>query len=118
LNYILKKKAFTSIDFGRVRLELNGYQYRDKNNRGDRRYWEGIVPLCPATISTHWETITKSGNYHTHVPNSARVKFEAVINIIKGRCIKETTPIPTKLKKYTTVTSNYSKPLVNNINFS
>jgi hypothetical protein len=93
------------------------YQYRVKNNRGDKRYWEGIVPLCPATINTHWETITKSANYHKHVPNSARVKSEAVINIIKGRCIKATTPIPTKVKKYTTLTSNYSKPLVNNINF-
>ena len=93
------------------------YQYRVKNNRGDKRYWEGIVALCPATINTHWETITKSANYHKHVPNSARVKSEAVINIIKGRCIKATTPIPTKVKKYTTVTSNYSKPLVNNINF-
>ena len=39
--------------FGRVRLELNGYQYMVKNNRGDRRYWKCIVPLCPTTVNTH-----------------------------------------------------------------
>jgi len=66
-----------------------------KNNRGDRRYWKCIVSLCPATVNTHYETITKSVNYHTHVSNSARVKTEAVINLVKERCIKEMTPIPT-----------------------
>jgi hypothetical protein len=30
-----------------------------------------------------------------HVSNSARVKTEAVINVVKERCIKEMTPIPT-----------------------
>jgi hypothetical protein len=69
--------------FGGVRLELNGYQYMVKNNKGDICYWKCIVPLCPATVNTHHETITKSANYHTHAPNSARVKVEAVINIIK-----------------------------------
>ena len=69
--------------FGRVRLELNGYQYMVKNNKGDRCYWKCIVPLCPATVNTHYETITKSANYHTHAPNSARVKAEGGINIIK-----------------------------------
>jgi hypothetical protein len=69
--------------FGRVWLELNGYQYMVKNNKGDIFYWKCIVPLCPATANTHYETITKSANYHTHTPNSARVKAEGVINIIK-----------------------------------
>ena len=69
--------------FGRVRLELNGYQYMVKNNKGDICYWKCIVPLCPATVNTHYEIITKSANYHTHAPNSARVKAEGVINIIK-----------------------------------
>ena len=69
--------------FGRVRLELNGYQYMVKNNKGDRCYWKCIIPLCPATANTHYETITKSANYHTHAPNSARVKAGGVINIIK-----------------------------------
>jgi len=31
--------------FGRVQLELNGYQYMVKNNRSDRRYWKCIVQL-------------------------------------------------------------------------
>ena len=74
---------FVPNKFGRVRLELNGYQYMVKNNKGDRCYWKCIIPLCPATANTHYETITKSANYHTHVPNSARVKAEGVINIIK-----------------------------------
>ena len=69
--------------FGRVRLELNDYQDMVKNNRGKRCYWKCIVPLCPATVNTHYETITKSANYHTQAPNSARVKVERVINIIK-----------------------------------
>ena len=29
---------FVSNKLGRVRLELNGYRYIAKNNRGDRRY--------------------------------------------------------------------------------
>ena len=66
-----------------VEFELNGYQYIVKNNKGDRCYWKCIVPLCPATVSTHHETITKSANYHTHAPNSANIKAEGVINIIK-----------------------------------
>jgi hypothetical protein len=37
----------------------------------------------------------KVANYHTHAPNSARVNAQTVINTIKERCIKETTPIPT-----------------------
>ena len=32
---------------------------------------------------------------HTHTHNSARLKAEAVINVIIERCIKKTTPIPT-----------------------
>jgi hypothetical protein len=75
--------------FGRVRLELNGYQYMVKNNKGDRCYWKCIVPLCPATVNTHYQIITKSANYHAHAPNSARVKAEGVINIIKeGKTIQ------------------------------
>jgi hypothetical protein len=61
---------------GRVRLDLNGYQYMVKNNRGDKRYWKSIVPLCPATVNAHYETITKGANYHTHAPNSARLKLK------------------------------------------
>ena len=74
---------FVPNKFGRVRLELNGYQYMVKNNKGDTCYWKCNVPLCPATVNIHYETITKSANYHTHAPNSARVKAEGVINIIK-----------------------------------
>jgi hypothetical protein len=74
---------FVPNKFGRVRLELNGYQYMVKNNKGDRCYWKCIIPLCPATASTHYETITKSANYHTHVPNSARVK--ALLCIISAQ---------------------------------
>ena len=69
--------------FGGVRLELNGYQYLVKNNKGDICYWKCIVPLCPATVNIHYEIITKTANYHTHAPNSARVKVEGEINIIK-----------------------------------
>jgi len=47
VNFVVTNK------FGRVRLNLNGYQYMVKNNRGDRRYWKCIVPLCPATVNTH-----------------------------------------------------------------
>jgi len=61
---------------GRVRLELNGYQYMVKNNSGDKRYWKRIVPLCPATVNTHYETITKGANYHIYEPNSARLKLK------------------------------------------
>ena len=61
---------------GRVRLDLNGYQYMVKNNRGDKRYWKSIVPLCPDTVNDHYETITKGANYHTHAPNSARLKLK------------------------------------------
>jgi hypothetical protein len=74
---------FVPNKFGRVRLELNGYQYMVKNNKGDTCYWKCIVPLCPATVNTHYQIITKTANYHTHAPNSARVKVEGVINIIK-----------------------------------
>ena len=61
---------------GRVRLDLNGYQYMVKNNSGDKRYWKRIVPLCPVTVNTHYETITKGANYHAHAPNSARLKLK------------------------------------------
>ena len=67
---------FISKMLGRVRLELNGYQYMVKNNRGDKRYWKIIVPFCPATVNAHYETITKGTNYHTHAPNSARLKLK------------------------------------------
>jgi hypothetical protein len=65
--------------FGGVPLELNGYQYMVKNNKGDICYWKCIAPLCPATVNTHYEIITKTA----HAPHSARVKVEGVINIIK-----------------------------------
>jgi hypothetical protein len=70
INYIMANAMlvvnFVSNKLGRVRLELNGYQYMVKNNRGDRRYWKCIVLLCPATVNTHYKTVTKSANYHTH----------------------------------------------------
>ncbi|VDI62638.1 Hypothetical predicted protein [Mytilus galloprovincialis] len=86
---------FVPNKFGRVRLEQNGYQYMVKTTRGDRRYWKCIVPLCPATINTHYDTVTKNANHHSHPASTIRVKAEAVLNIMRERCMKETTPIPT-----------------------
>ena len=86
---------FVPNKFGKVRLEVNGYQYMVKTTKGDRRYWKSIVPFCTATVNTHFDNIIKLGNHHSHAPNTARVKAEAVLNTIKQRCAKETTPIPT-----------------------
>ena len=86
---------FVPNKFGRVRLELNGYQFMVKTTRGDRRYWKCIVPQCPATVNTHYDNITKFGNNHTHAANTAKVKADEVLQMIKQRSIKETTPIPT-----------------------
>jgi len=86
---------FVPNKFGRVRLELNGHQYMVKTSRGHRRYWKCVVPQCSATINTHYDNITKMGNYHNHAPNKSRVKAENVINKMKERSIKEATPIPT-----------------------
>ena len=73
---------------------MNGYQYMVKTTRGDRRYWKCVVPLCTATVNTHMDNITKQSNNHTHVANTARVKAESVLNIIKKRSASEATPIP------------------------
>ena len=135
---------FVSKMHGRVRLELNGYQYMVKNNRRGRRYQKCMVPLCPATVNTHYETITKSANYHTHVranrhrpwhTNSSYSQTSSMemalsildqLNLLNStHCTQWSTMscthssldyYPVKVKKYTTVTSTYSRLLVNNIN--
>ncbi|VDH92730.1 Hypothetical predicted protein [Mytilus galloprovincialis] len=89
---------FVPNKFGRVRLEQNGYQYMVKTTRGDRRYWKCIVPLCPATINTHYDTVTKNANHHSHPASTIRVKAEAVLNIMRERCMKETTPNTNNLR--------------------
>jgi hypothetical protein len=43
----------------------------------------------------------------THAPNSTRVKYQAVLNIIKEYCIKETTSIPSTM---TMRGPNYTAP--------
>ncbi|CAC5402834.1 unnamed protein product [Mytilus coruscus] len=86
---------FVPNKFGRVRLEQNGNQYMVKTARGDKRYWKCIVQLSPATINTHYDSVTKNANHHSHPPSTIRVKAEAVLNIMRERCMKETTPIPT-----------------------
>ncbi|CAC5365570.1 unnamed protein product [Mytilus coruscus] len=67
---------FVPNKFGRVRLEQNGYQY--------------MLQLTRITTPS-----TKTQNHHSQPPSTIRVKAEAVLNIMRERCMKETTPIPT-----------------------
>ncbi|CAC5391472.1 unnamed protein product [Mytilus coruscus] len=76
---------FVPNKFGRVRLEQNGYQYMVKTTRGDRRYWKCIVPLCPATINTHYDTVTKKRKPPFSPTNSKFLEIDGLLST--GNCV-------------------------------
>ena len=84
---------------GGMSLVIDGHKFVIKSRREERVYWTCSNRACPSRVTTREGILVRHNAHHIHEPDNFHIETDDVMQKMRKRCRKETTPIPTIYKE-------------------